>query len=132
MFRNYFKTALRNLRKNKGFSFLNLIGLSLGMACAVLILLWVNDEMQYNKFHKNYSHLYQLLENQKYEGKTYTFSAMPGPFVPAVKNEIPEIKYAARTDWGTNWLFSLGDKIIYEQGYSYFKISFNNFYFMGQ
>ena len=95
---------------------LNLVGLSLGMACAVLILLWVHDEMNYNRFHKNYSTLYQVLENQSYEGKTYTFAAMPGPFVPAIKEELPEIKYATRTDWGSNVLFTLGDKSIYERG----------------
>ncbi|HEY0676929.1 MAG TPA: ABC transporter permease, partial [Chitinophagaceae bacterium] len=117
MLRTYFKTALRILRKNKGYSLLNLVGLSLGMACAVLILLWVYDEVSYNRFHRNYSSLYQVIENQTYEGKTYTFSAMPGPFAPAIKEEVPEIKYAARSDWGSNVLFTLGDKSIYERGY---------------
>ncbi|MEP7144037.1 MAG: ABC transporter permease [Ferruginibacter sp.] len=116
MIKNYFKIALRNFRKNKGYAFINMIGLSLGMACAVLILLWVNDEMQYDKFHKDYSHLYQVVENQTYEGKTYTFPSLPGLFGPAVKQELPEIKYAARTDWGTNMLFSVGEKNIYEEG----------------
>jgi putative ABC transport system permease protein len=117
MFSNYLKTALRILRKNKGFSLLNLIGLSLGMACAVLILFWVYDEMSYNKFHRNYNNLYQVLENQTYEGKTYTFSALPGPFAPAIKVELPEVKYTSRSDWGSNVLFTLGEKSIYERGY---------------
>jgi putative ABC transport system permease protein len=116
MLKNYLKTALRILRKNKGFSLLNLVGLSLGMACAVLILLWVHDEMSYNKFHKNYNSLYQVMENQTYEGKTYTFAALPGPFAAAIKAEIPEIKYASRTDWGSQVLFTLGEKSIYERG----------------
>jgi putative ABC transport system permease protein len=116
MFRNYFKIALRHLKKNKGYAFINMIGLSLGMACAILILLWVNDELHYNSFNKNYSRLYQVMESQSYDGKTYTFSAMPGPFVNAIKQDIPEIKYAARTDWGTRKLFTLGEKSIYEQG----------------
>src|SRR5215213_8862392 len=107
MFKNYLKTALRILKKNKGFSLLNLVGLSLGMACAALILLWVHDEMSYNKFHRNYSTLYQVIENQTYEGKTYTFSALPGLFAPAIKTELPEIKYAARSDWGSNVLITL-------------------------
>lgn len=117
MDKNYFKIAWRHIKKNKGYAFINMIGLSLGMACAILILLWVNDEVQYNAFQKNYKDLYQVIENQTYEGKTYTFSALPGPFAPAVKNELPEVKYATRTDWGTKLLFSLGDKNIYEQGY---------------
>src|SRR5688572_3673365 len=99
MLTNYFKIGLRHIKKNKGYAFINMIGLSMGMACAILILLWVNDEVQYNKFQKNYNTLYQVIENQTYEGKTYTFSALPGPFAPAIKAELPEIKYAARTDW---------------------------------
>src|SRR6266516_2684332 len=117
MLRTYFKIALRHIKKNKGYAFINMIGLSLGMACAILILLCVNDELQYNKFHKNYSKLYQIVENQDYEGKIYTFSAMPGLFAHAAKDEIPEIKYATRTDWGSKILFSVGEKNIYEQGY---------------
>ena len=119
MIKNYFKVAFRQLIKNKGYSFLNILGLSLGMACAMLILLWVNDEYQYNKFHKNYSRLYQVIENQSYEGKTYTFAALPGKFGPAIKQELPEIKYSARADWGSRMLFSLGDKSIYERGLFY-------------
>jgi predicted permease len=117
MFKNYLKIALRHLKMNKGYSLINLFGLSLGMACAVLILLWINDEVQFNRFHKNYSRLYQVLENQTYDGKTYTFSAMPGLFGPAVREELPEIKYAARADWGGRALFTLGEKNIYEAGY---------------
>ena len=115
MLRNYWKIALRHVKKNKGYAFINMIGLSLGIACAILILLWVNDELQYNAFQKNYKDLYQVIENQTYEGKTYTFSALPGPFAPALKNELPEIKYAARADWGNPMLFSVGEKNIYEQ-----------------
>ncbi len=109
MVTNYLKIALRHIKKNKGYAFINMIGLSLGMACAILILLWVNDEVQYNTFQKNYNTLYQVIENQTYEGKTYTFSALPGKFAPVIKDELPEIKYAARTDLGTNLLFSVGD-----------------------
>lgn len=117
MLKNYFKIALRHIKKNKGYAFINMIGLSLGIACAILILLWVNDEVQYNKFQKSYNSLYQVIENQTYEGKTYTFSALPGKFAAAIKDELPEIKYATRTDWGTKTLFSVGDKNIYETGY---------------
>jgi putative ABC transport system permease protein len=116
MLKNYFKVAVRQLLKNKGYSFLNIMGLSLGMACALLIMLWVYDEYQYNKFHNNYSRLYKVLENQTYEGKVFTFAALPGRFGPAVKEEIPEVQYAARADWGSMGMFSLGDKSIYENG----------------
>jgi hypothetical protein len=114
---NFFKVAMRHIKKNKGYAFINMIGLSLGMACAILILMWVNDELGYNTFQKNYKNLYQVLENQSYDGKTYTFSALPGKLAPAVKQELPEVKYAARSDWGNKVLFSAGEKNIYEPGF---------------
>ena len=117
MLSNYLKVALRHIRKNSGYAFINMIGLSLGMACAILILLWVNDELKYNTFHKNYNTLYYVLENQHYEGKTYTFGALPGKFGPAVKAELPEVQYSTRLDWGNRILFSVDDKNIYEPGY---------------
>lgn len=92
MIKNYLKTAFRQLVKNKGYSFLNIFGLSLGITCAMLILLWINDEYQYNTFHKNYSQLYKVMEHQTYDGKTYTFGALPGKFGPAIKDEIPAVK----------------------------------------
>jgi putative ABC transport system permease protein len=117
MIKNYFKVAWRQIIKNKGYSLLNITGLALGIACTTLILLWVNDERSYNKFHKDYSRLYQIMENQSYDGKIYTFAALPGKLGPAIKQELPEIKYSARTDWGSRMLFSIGDKSIYERGY---------------
>jgi putative ABC transport system permease protein len=116
MLKNHFKTAWRNLKRNRGYSLLNMFGLALGMACALLIMLWINDEWQYDRFHKNHGNLYAVYERQSYDGKVFTFPAMPGPFVPAIKAEIPEIKYAARTDWGPQVLFKLGDKSISESG----------------
>ncbi len=116
MFTNYLKIAYRHARKNKGFSLINIFGLSLGMACAILIMLWVQDEISYNKFHEKYNSLYQVLENQTYEGKTYTFAATPGLLAGALKEEFPEIQNVARTDWGNRWLFTIADKTIYEDG----------------
>ena len=65
MLKNYFKVAWRNLIKDKQFSFLNLIGLSTGLACALLIYLWVSDELSIDKFNKNDSRLYQVLKKNK-------------------------------------------------------------------
>ncbi|HKR06188.1 MAG TPA: ABC transporter permease [Bacteroidia bacterium] len=116
MFKNYLKISLRHAKKNKGFSLINIFGLSLGMTCAILILLWVQDEVTYNRFHEKYTTLYQVMDNQTYEGKTYTFSAVPGLLAGALKDEVPEIKNTARADWGNRWLFTLGEKTIYDDG----------------
>ena len=95
---------------------MNIFGLSLGMTCAILILLWVQDEVTYNRFHEKYTSLYQVMDNQTYEGKTYTFSAVPGLLASALKDEVPEIKNTARADWGNRWLFTIGEKTIYDDG----------------
>src|SRR5947207_12798013 len=117
MFKNYFKTAIRNLWKNKTYSLLNILGLSVGITCAALIFLWVEDEMTYDHFQAKRENLYQILENQFYEGKTYTFSATPGPLAQGMKDEMPSVRNSCRTTWGQTKLFSLDDKSIFENGY---------------
>src|SRR3954469_9033480 len=116
MIRNYLKIALRHIRKNKGFSLLNILGLSLGLTCAILILIWIQDEVSYNKFHKKYDVLYQVMENHDYDGKIYTFAATPGPMAAGVKQEMPEVLRTSRMAWNTRWLFTVGDKTVYENG----------------
>ncbi|MDO3625115.1 ABC transporter permease [Mucilaginibacter sp. BT774] len=117
MIRNYIKTTLRSLLKNRSYSFLNIAGLAIGIACASLIFLWVEDELTFNHNFAKRNVLYKVYENQTYEGKTSTFFATPGPMAKAMKGEIPGIKNTARmTGDGNNALFSLGDKIITETG----------------
>ncbi len=117
MFKNYIKVAFRSLWKNKTYGFLNIIGLAVGIAAAALIFLWVEDEVTYNHHFKNRSNLYQVMENQTYDGTTFTFSATPGKLAASMKAEIPGIKNTARMTWRSNLLFSSGDKNIFEQGY---------------
>ena len=116
MFRNYLKTTFRNLWKNKGYSFLNIFGLAIGIACAALIFLWVEDELNYNDYFSNQKNLYKIKDSQTYDGTTFTFDATPGPLAAGIKNEIPGIKNTARTTWGNQSLFTLSDKNIYEAG----------------
>lgn len=117
MFKNYFKTTFRNLWKNKGYTFLNIFGLGIGIACAALIFLWVEDELNYNDYFSNKENLYKIKDSQTYDGTTFTFDATPGPLAAGIKNDIPGIKRTARSNQGTvSLLFSLGDKNIYEQG----------------
>ncbi len=116
MIKNYIKTTLRALFKNKGYSFLNIAGLGIGIACASLIFLWVQDEVTFNHNFAKRDVLYKVYENQTYNGKVSTFFATPGPFAKAVKAEIPGIKNAARMTGDAGQLFGLGDKVITEQG----------------
>jgi ABC-type antimicrobial peptide transport system permease subunit len=116
MFKNYIKAAFRNLLKNKGYSFLNIGGLAIGMACAGLIFLWVEDELTFNHYFSNRDNLYKTKDRQTYDGNTFTFDATPGPLAEAMKTEIPGLKNTARTTWGNQVLFTAKDKPIYEQG----------------
>ena len=66
MFKNYFKTAWRNLTRNKIYSFINIAGLSMGLACAMLILLYVKDEVSFDRLHKNVNNIYRIVDVQKF------------------------------------------------------------------
>jgi len=117
MIKNYIKTTLRSLLKNRSYSFLNIAGLAIGITCASLIFLWVQDEMTYNHNYAKRDVLYKVYENQTYNGKTSTFFGTPGPMWKAMKAEIPGIKNTARmTGDGDNALFGLGEKSITEKG----------------
>ncbi len=116
MFNNFFKTAFRSLWKNKGYSFLNIFGLAIGMACAGLIFLWVEDELNYDQFNVKKDNLYFVRENQKYDSYTATFGSTPGVMAPAMQAEIPGIANTCRLNDYDATLFSIGDKNMYAGG----------------
>jgi putative ABC transport system permease protein len=116
MFRNYFKTTLRNLWKNKTYSFLNITGLAIGVASAVLIFLWVDDELTFNQHFVNHDFIYRIMENHHNDGKISTSGSTPGPMAQAVKSDIPGIKNSGRLSWTMDELMVLNDKSIKESG----------------
>ncbi|MBS1741405.1 MAG: ABC transporter permease [Bacteroidetes bacterium] len=117
MIKNYIKTSFRNLWKNRSHSFLNIAGLGIGIACAALIYLWVEDELNYNHHFANRKNLYKVKDQQTYDGTTYVFDATPGKLAEGIKTEIPGIKRTSRATWNSKKLFSAGDKSINEEGY---------------
>ncbi len=116
MFRNYFKMTMRNLWKNKTYSFLNIAGLAIGIASAALIFLWVEDETNYNYAFAKRDFIYRIMENHHNDGKIVTTSSTPGPMAQAVKTDIPGIKNAGRLSWTMDELIVLNDKSIKESG----------------
>ena len=116
MIKNYLKTALRNLRRNKVFSFINISGLALGMACSLLILLWVQSEYKVDSFNKNSSRLYSIYERQYYHDKVDVFHSTPGLMADEMKRVFPEVEYASGFGWINQNSFALGDKAIEEEG----------------
>ena len=117
MFKNFFKTTLRSLLKNKGYSFLNIFGLAIGITCAGLIFLWVEDELNFDQFNKKIDRLYFVRENQKYDTYTATFGSSPAPMAPAMLQEIPGIANTCRIGGERSTkLITIGDKSMYASG----------------
>ena len=117
MIRNYLKTALRNFLRQRSYSFINVSGLAIGLACSIFILLWVMDEINFDNFHQDKDRIFQIRENQTYsEGKIFTFSSTPGPLAEGLKMELPEVEQSCRTTWNDRILFKFEDQAIYEEG----------------
>jgi len=117
MLKNFFKTTVRTLLRNKTYSFLNIFGLAVGIACTGLIFLWVEDEMNYDTVNVKKDNLYQVLNNWPYPAHYSTFETTPGTLAPAIKAEIPGVANTARCTYGqTSALFTIGSKQIYAGG----------------
>jgi len=97
MLKNHLKITLRNMKRFKHFTLINLAGLAIGMTCFIFILLWVWDEMSYDKFHENSSDIYRIYLKGRYSGAGIdAFLSTPGPLAPALKADIPEIVDTSR------------------------------------
>jgi putative ABC transport system permease protein len=96
MLRNYLKTAFRNLWKNKGFSAINIIGLSIGLATCLLILIFVMDELGYDRYNKNADRIYRLDVEIKFGGNHFILATAPAPAGPAMLRDYPEIEKEVR------------------------------------
>ena len=116
MFRNYLKTAWRNLIKNKGYSALNILGLAAGMAVALLIGLWVYNEYSYDRFLPGYEQLYQVRRNFDNNGETLNFTSSSLKLADALRSQIPEIEQVAESDWMGPHGLMVGDKKFYLSG----------------
>ncbi len=117
MLKNFIVTTLRTLRRNKTYSFLNIFGLAVGIACTGLIFLWVEDEVNYDNVNVKKDRLYEVLNNWPWTGHYSTFENTPGPMAAAIQAEIPGIANTCRyTDGQSNVLFTIGDKQMYAGG----------------
>lgn len=111
MIRNYLKVALRNFSRNKIFSFINIAGLSTGMAVAVLIGLWIRDELSYNQQFENYPRIAQVMQNQSANGDTWSQMSLPFPIGDQLKKEYgSDFKYVSMSSWNNNHILSSGEK----------------------
>jgi len=115
--RNYLKTSVRALLRNKTYSFLNIFGLAIGIACAGLIFLWVEDELHFDQFNAKKDNLYFARVNSILNARVFTHGSTPGVMAPVIQKEIPGIANTCRTTEGdTRQLFSIDHKPVFASG----------------
>jgi len=112
MLRNYFKIAIRNLYRNKGFSFINILGLAIGMASAILILLWIYHEVSYDQFHEKKDRIYEVWNRDIMNDKVSCWNTTPKVLASALQKDNPEIERVVRVNWNNRYLFATGEKKI--------------------
>src|ERR1700751_1237804 len=102
MLKNYFKITWRRLINNKFYSFINILGLAIGMASAILILLWIQNEVSHDRFHKKLDRLYEVWSNDKINGSIRSVTNTPEIMAPSLKEDYPEIEEVTRVSWTRN------------------------------
>ncbi|MBU7576981.1 MAG: ABC transporter permease [Flavihumibacter sp.] len=109
---NYFKIAFRNLLKYKGFSAINILGLAVGMASAILIFLWISHEISFDRFHEKKDRIFEAWNKGNFNGKVSCWNTTPKILASALQSDIPEIETTTRVNWADNYLTRYGDKTI--------------------
>jgi putative ABC transport system permease protein len=118
MLKNYVKITWRNIKNSKIYSFINILGLAVGMACCILILLWVKDEWSFDRFHENADVICRVTEHQyNSSGDYFPVAVTPWPLAEALKNEFPEIVESTRLRIWNNRLIGYKDKKFYENDF---------------
>ena len=118
MIKNYLKIAWRNLFKNKGFSITNILGLTIGITCTILIFLWVQDERAYDKFHNNYNNIYQVIAHRDFNNQIFTDRNMVLPLAKSLQDVSPQIKKAVVTTHRQSHILTYGEAKLKKNGYT--------------
>ncbi|OEK07273.1 hypothetical protein BFP71_05780 [Roseivirga misakiensis] len=116
MVKNIFKTAFRVFWREKGYSLMNIFGLTVGIAASMLLLLYVESEKSVNQFHRDIDNIFQVMEHQTYPNSVRTFDDNPGPLVTVFSDEMPEVEYMAAFTRSQEILLSIDDKGYKETG----------------
>ena len=117
MVKNFFVITIRNLFRNSLYSTVNIVGLSVGLVCSILILLWVDDETSFDSFIPKADNLFQVWVNAEFDGKINSWRSVPLPTYKAMKSANSNIKNSAVADWGGPHLVAVGDVRITKRGY---------------
>ena len=117
MFKSYLLSIFRNIARNKFYTFLNVIGLSVGMAATIFLLLYVQDELAYDKHHLNYERIHRLESDITVNNNHQKFAVVPIPFAAALKNEFPEIENVVRLEIIGSLLLRYNEHQYYEENF---------------
>jgi putative ABC transport system permease protein len=117
MIKNYLTVTLRNLRKHKAYSLINITGLAIGMACSILILLWVKDELSFDRFHANAAQIYRVYRDEAVTAPGSGSALTSPPMAAAFKKDFPEVLKSTRFGTWQRRLITNGDKSFTETGY---------------
>ena len=98
MLQSFLKIAWRNMIRSKGFSFINIMGLAIGMASSMLILMWIYSEVTYDNFHENRDRIYEAWNRANFSGKLQSWNTTPKILARTVEKDLPEVEQAARVD----------------------------------
>ncbi|MXZ74331.1 MAG: FtsX-like permease family protein [Gemmatimonadetes bacterium] len=116
MFQNYLSVALRNLRRHPAYSLINIAGLAIGMATCILILMYIQDELGYDRYHPHAERVYRIVDDIESGGQTVQTAGTPTGWGPALRRDFPEIELLVRIrGTETAWLVDLGNTIYYER-----------------
>jgi ABC-type antimicrobial peptide transport system permease subunit len=118
MLRNYFKIAWRNLFRHKAFAGTNLLGLTIGMTCSILIFLWVHDELSYDRFHRNHDNIYQIIANRDFKNRVFTDQNMVFPMARSLGSGFSNIRYAVEITYPQGHTLQVGDNRLKMSGYT--------------
>ncbi len=117
MIKSYLKIAWRNLVKNKGYSAINIGGLAIGMAVAILIGLWIYDELSFNKYHKNYDRIAQVMIRGNFNGQRFSSAALPRPLEQELRAKYGRnFRQIVMSRWNEGHILSAGDKKLSQTG----------------
>ncbi|MCH6559049.1 ABC transporter permease, partial [candidate division KSB1 bacterium] len=120
MIKNYLKIAFRNLTRHKGYSFMNIAGLAIGMTCCLLLLLYVQDELDYDKYHEKADRIYRFVTDWESKDQTFPNALSSAPMAPQLLSDFPDIKEAVRFMQSFNdVLVTYGDKRFFEKRFFY-------------
>ncbi len=129
MLRNLLKVAFRNIRRHKAQTFINVLGLSVGLACSFLIVLWVQDEMSYDQFHQQRDQIYRVMRHATFGGERMTSASIPKPLDDLLVADYPEITHSVLMSWKEGHILSHGEAAYRVDGRFFGKDLFDVFSF---